>query len=292
VAQDLANLKPELAKAVIKLVTSERGYGSPSTGTGFLVTLDSRDPQKNTTFIATNKHMIGDWNCGNGDIRDVYDWVDAYLYRKTATGAPSWAATKIRLKNSEGNLNKSKVILHPDPSIDVALIALDTELSPSANVDVAIFDATFLLPFDKLPGSVGWGGQVFALGYPLGITSLRNSYPIAKAGYIASVPGDEVIVQSICVTRSQQQVPIVVRGKLILVDGLIVPGNSGGPVVIEGGVRVRRRQTTGPLEFSQSMDNFVVGIVSSSLGPSGLTTVISSDYIRDMMTTYVPNPSK
>jgi S1-C subfamily serine protease len=84
----------------------------------------------------------------------------------------------------------------------------------------------------------------------------------------------------------------VVRGKLILVDGLIVPGNSGGPVVIEGGVRVRRRQTTGPLEFSQSMDNFVVGIVSSSLGPSGLTTVISSDYIRDMMTTYVPNPSK
>jgi hypothetical protein len=79
----------------------------------------------------------------------------------------------------------------------------------------------WLEKFGNLPGDFGYiGARVFALGYPQGITSLW-------------------------VTRSGKQTDIPVRGKLILVYGLIVPGNSGGPIVLPGTVLSAKIQRQG-----------------------------------------------
>jgi S1-C subfamily serine protease len=171
------------------------------------------------------------------------------------------------------------------------MVALDTELEPSQNVTYACFAPSRLLDFDKISsmGLAGLGEAVFALGYPLGITSLKTDLPIAKAGYLSSTPGEELTVQLGCLARNQSQTIKVLSGKVILVDGLIVPGNSGGPVVLEYGLRTRLNPQTHQFEFTAApIDNYVIGFISSGVGPSGLTTVIGTDYIKEMMSSYKP----
>ena len=81
-----------------------------------------------------------------------------------------------------------------------------------------------------------------ALGYPLGITSIRNNYPVAKSGYLASVPGDEIALNISARNRSNRIANVRIEGKLLLIDGLIVGGNSGGPVILPYETKTRRAE--------------------------------------------------
>jgi hypothetical protein len=122
------------------------------------------------------------------------------------------------------------------------------------------------------------------LGYPRGISSLRDDYPIAKVGYLAAVPGQEVSIPFPAINRAGKVVRPVIEGKYLIVDGLIVPGNSVGPVVLVGGVRTRQDPATNRLEFTnRPLENDVIGVVSCGLGASGLTVVVSSDYVLDLI---------
>jgi len=184
-----------------------------------------------------------------------------------------------------------RLVLHSDPKIDVAAIALDQELLSTNNIDLVSFDTSFLLPFNKIiseeTSGTGLGDQVFALGYPLGITSLNTNYPIAKGGYIASVPGQEFRIDVPTLNRQGQQVKATIQGKIVIVDGLIVPGNSGGPVIIPAETKVRVNPESKQFQYSSMpTQNLVIGIVSTGLGTSGLTAVVSSDYILDLINTY------
>jgi S1-C subfamily serine protease len=128
------------------------------------------------------------------------------------------------------------------------------------------------------------GDDVIALGYPLGIRSLRNDYPIAKVGYLASQPGEEVSIPFPVINRANETTEQTINGKFLVVDGLIVPGNSGGPVVLVGGTRISRNPQTGSLQYlTEPVKNMVIGVVSCLLGPSGLSVVVSSDYVIDLM---------
>lgn len=127
------------------------------------------------------------------------------------------------------------------------------------------------------------GDPVIALGYPLGIRSLSNDYPMAKMGYLASRPGEEISIPTHVLDRTGANVPVVIEGKFLVVDGLIVPGNSGGPVVLVGGARVSQDTKTNQLLFStKPLENDVMGVVSCALG-GGLTVVVSSDYVFDLL---------
>lgn len=289
-AQGSEKIQKSTLQAVVKVATSPRKFGPAALGTGFLVGESETPTKEKPVFLVINKHMVGDWNCADGDIADYYDWLDVYFYRQPATGLP-YALTRIKLKDDSGALRYPKVRLYPDPAIDLAMVALDTELEPNQNITYAYFAPSRLLDFDKIAsaGLAGLGETVFALGYPFGITSLRTDLPIAKAGYLSSMPGEELTVQLGCLARNQTQTAKMLSGKVILVDGLIVPGNSGGPVVLEYGLRTRLNPQTHQFEFTTApIDNYVIGFISSGVGPSGLTTVIATDYIKEMMTSYTP----
>jgi len=166
------------------------------------------------------------------------------------------------------------------------MVSLNDLRAPAASpYSFNSLDPSFLLPFEKIQTwFTGVGDQVFALGYPLGITSARTSYPIAKAGYLAAPPG-EPFALNIPTTRRNGTADIVaLDAKMLVVDGLIVPGNSGGPVVLPSELKIRRNPKTKQIEFGTSQtQNFVLGVVSMGIADSGLTICFSSDYALELV---------
>lgn len=293
-SEPVGRIEQNLLKAIVKVVTSRDKEGVSHIGTGFLVSkemvIDSRPSRP--IFLVTNKHMVGDWNISDGDIVNYYDNIDVFFYRSAPTGV-SYKLTRIELKDNLGKLKPFKLQIHPSPKVDIAIVALGEELSAIDKIDLLHLDVSYLLSFDKiLSWTTGLGDQVFALGYPLGITSIKNNYPIAKSGYLASLPGEELIIDFPATNRKKEVVSARVEGKLLLVDGLIVGGNSGGPVILPYGIKTRVNPETGQFEYlKEPIKNLVIGIVSSVLGPSGLSIAFSSDYIGELIDLYIDETS-
>jgi hypothetical protein len=285
-------LKQSLLKTVLKIETFAAGAKAPtSVGTGFLVSREYTlgESKGRITFLVTNKHMLGDWNIVDANFTSYNEALQVYFYRTVESAGEAFTPTKISLLDGNGNLRHDKVYLHQDPHVDVAVVLLSTELQEDAKVDLHSYDYSFLLNFEGFTkADTGLGDQVFALGYPLGITSVNNNYPIAKGGYIASVPGDEITLEQMANNRAGVPTKVSIMGKLLLIDGLLVPGNSGGPVVLVAETKVRVNPDSKVFEYTEEPSkNLVIGIVSSALGPSGLTLVYSSTYIKEAIDSFV-----
>ena len=109
-------------------------------------------------------------------------------------------------------------ILHPDPSIDLAVLPLDTVPMPSE------FKPNRFLTLDRhaiareelRSSECNEGNEVFILGFPLGIVGTSQNDVIVRHGIIARI-------------RDWYDG----RSKNFLIDSSIYPGNSGGPVVLK-----------------------------------------------------------
>lgn len=288
---DPGRIKEQLLKAVVQIKTPLHRRDKPHTATGFLV---SKKIFRNGTwgrinFLVTNKHVLGDYNFADSEIRNYHSWIDVTLYRTHETDGKLYKDTRIDLKDESGELKKHKIKVHKDPKVDVAIVELGEELSAVHKVDLVAFDMSYLLDFAMITNwHTGLGDQVFAMGYPFGVTSLKNNYPVAKAGYLASFPGEDLAFDLPAKDRQNNRVITRLQGKILLIDGLIVGGNSGGPVILPSGIKIRLNPETGAFEYTkESIKNFVIGIVSGTLGPSGLSIAFSSDYIDELIDLYL-----
>jgi hypothetical protein len=288
--EEPGRIKQNLMKAVVKIMCPQDQSGNRLTGTGFLVSKEVASNSKSSrqTFLVTNKHMIGDWNIADADITHYYNKIDVFFYRTVTKSGKSYEPMEIKLTDENGKL-KDKVRPYPKGKIDMVIIALDEELSPANRIDLFSFDVSYLLPFDKIISSyVGLGDQVFAMGYPLGITSLKNNYPIAKSSYLASLPGTELIVEMMSENRKKEKIKTNAEGKILLLDGLIVGGNSGSPVVLPAEIKSRVNPQTKQLERTKEpTENLVIGIVASGWSSAGLAVAYSSDYIMELIDLYL-----
>jgi len=232
----------------------------PAVAGGFIVL--TSDDGNGKRFLVTNKHVVGDWNYADGDIQTFHQWIDVFLYRSNDPSGQSYRATRVNLLNGENRLDSTRVFLHPAPRVDLALIDLtDKFQNPQEHVATNAFGPSYLVPFQNIKTQMtDIADEVIALGYPLGIRSLKNNYPIAKIGYIASTPGDEVSIPIKVLNRAGVSVNLTLEGKFLVVDGLIVPGNSGGPVVLMGGTRFRMDPVLHVVEgTTEPIKNFVAG---------------------------------
>jgi hypothetical protein len=276
---------PALLKSVLRIETPPGANGFPDVGGGFLV-LGTEDTS-GKIYLVTNKHMLGDWNYADANIEVYRPWINVFFYRASDPSGKSYRPTKVELLS--GSSLNAKVHLHPSPLVDLALIDVTDEVrSPNEHIDYTAYAPSFLLPFAKIQDwQTDIADQVIALGYPLGIRSLRNNYPIVKMGYLASMPGEEVSIPSRILNRAGLPVDVSVDGKFLIVDGLIVGGNSGGPVVLVGGGRFRLAEIGNTGKYTQEfldqpVKNYVIGVVSLGLG-GGLTAVVSADYLLDLL---------
>lgn len=289
-----ARIEPAVLRAVVKIEAPPTAHAPPSIGTGFIVSYDAAPTASDQRlfFLVTNKHVIGDWTLADGDIVEYRKLLNVTMY-----GGVGGAFTSIAvpLTDDTGTPLRDKFLEAQDPHVDVAIVSLNNVQGPTAHpFTFNSFDPTYLLPFDRITSwFTGLGDQVFALGYPLGITSARTSYPVAKAGYLATLPGEPFAIIIPVTRRNGTETAVSLDAKILVVDGLIVPGNSGGPIVLPSDLKVRRNPVTKALEFGTSQaDNFVLGIISMGIGASGLTLCFSSDYILELIRAFTDQLSQ
>lgn len=106
---------------------------------------------------------------------------------------------------------------HPDTDVDVAALWLNAGfLRQQEKRQFSFFLAeSQVLTAEKLADTaIAEGDGVFLLGFPMGMVDKVRQYTICRAGSIAKISH----------VRNG-------HGKDILIDGLVFPGNSGGPVV-------------------------------------------------------------
>jgi hypothetical protein len=283
VASASDKLDPVLLATVVRIEIPATAASPAEVAGGFI--LLSSDDGNGRTFLVTNKHVVGDWNYADGDIQTFHPWIDVFFYRSNDPSGQSYRATKINLLDSSHHLDSTRVFLHPKPRIDLVLIDVTDKFhDPQEHMATNAFGPSYLLPFQRISIQLtDIADEVIALGYPLGIRSLKNNYPIAKIGYLASTPGDEVRIPIRVRNRAGVLVDLTLEGKFLVVDGLIVPGNSGGPVVLMGGSRYRVDPVShGVQGTTEPIKNYVAGVVSLALG-GGLTAVVSSDYLLELL---------
>ena len=295
VARGSDRLDPALLKSVVRIEWPPDAQGNvPKTGGGFLM-LANEDPS-GRIFLITNKHMIGDWNYADADTQTYTPWINVFFYHVGDPTGATYKATKIDLLNGTA-LDTTKVHMHSSPRIDLVAIDVNDKVrDPQEHIDRTCYGLSYLVPFVKIKDyDTTIADEVIALGYPLGISSLRNAYPIAKMGYLASTPGEEVTIPIKPKNRAGVDTPVTVDGKFLVVDGLIVPGNSGGPVVLVGGDRMRLVEIEHSGKYQRQfleapIKNYVTGVISCALG-GGLTAVVSSDYLIELLKPLAPTPA-
>lgn len=97
----------------------------------------------------------------------------------------------------------------------------------------------FFIPLDMFLGSsrLNVAAPLIILGFPMGLRSDEFAVPIARRAMVA---------------RSDP--------KIVIVDGFVFPGNSGGPVIYCPAIKVGKGMTSGVLN-----DQRLIGLVSKSL---------------------------
>jgi S1-C subfamily serine protease len=172
-------------------------------GTGTLVgrlfQTGSNGQKRYHIFIITNRHVLADqsdlvvrFNPSSGSTAQNYD---IPLYRKN--GDPLWKG-------------------HSNPEIDIAAIGIDAEFLEERGAPYSFFqsDEHFMPTQEMSTLGVSEGDFVYVLGFPMGIASKLRHYVIARSGCIARI-----------------QPALTGDDNDFLIDAMIFPGNSGGPVI-------------------------------------------------------------
>ena len=172
-------------------------------GTGTLVgrfyKIQGNGQKRYHIFIITNRHVLEHQSSlvvrFNPSERQESLNYDIPLFKKN--GDPLW-------------------IGHPDSEIDIAAIGIDAEFLDENKAPYNFFqsDEHFMTTHEMAEAGVSEGDFVYVLGFPLGIASKLRHFVIARSGCIARI-----------------QPALIQDDKDYLVDAMIFPGNSGGPVV-------------------------------------------------------------
>jgi len=105
---------------------------------------------------------------------------------------------------------------HPDSNVDISVVQLNPQFLHDQGLKSAFFSSDVHVADKAKMREIGLtaGDGVFVLGFPMGISGAQRNYVIARRGAIARLSD---LLDSI--------------GNTFLIDALVFPGNSGGPVV-------------------------------------------------------------
>ena len=206
----MALLPPNFLNSVVAL-----GGPSPNgvveyNATGFIYGLASGDTDDEgnkgyALYLVTNRHVYQRASNRQPTLHVRFN-------RPMGTGANLY---EIPFVNPNGTTPWS---IHPDDSVDVAVIGLNPEKLEVDGIEFSFFasdDSTFTLDQAR-ENQVCEGDGVFVLGFPLGEAGDERNYTIVRQGIIA---------------RAQDW--LNGDGQSFLIDASIFPGNSGGPILLK-----------------------------------------------------------
>jgi hypothetical protein len=191
-------------------------------GTGFIMgkPIDG-EPTMGRYVLVTAAHVLE-------DIREDF----AILNLRVAKGQNEWSRLRLHIKiRRDGKPVWTK---HPEEDVAAMYLLLPEGVAPLQLSAKLLADDDMLRNYGIHPGD-----NLSCLGFPLGIESGKEGFPILRSGKIASFP--------LLPTK---------KTKTFLFDFEVFEGNSGGPVYFVDS----NRTYDGVLHLGQT-NQFVVGLV-------------------------------
>ena len=210
-------MTPDLAVDLINAtvqIEQPLANGQRTVGTGFLVNAPTPEGKPRTVLV-TAAHVFA--NMPLPEVKIGYRVVDAQ-------GAWTYSPQALTIRVGDLPLFSR----HPDRDVVVMAVTAPPEFAKAA------IPAAWLATsdtFDK--AGLAPGDEMFALGYPRGLSANKAGFPILRSGRVASYP-----------------LAPPTRYPTFLLDFAVFAGNSGGPVFFdEGGRRRPRDGVPPPTEF-------------------------------------------
>jgi hypothetical protein len=219
-------------------------------GTGFLVYRPIKaESNEGKVFLITNKHVLNP----DPDKRDKATKITLNLNIQNENN--SIVKQKAEIPTNVGSSKSFRE--HPSEDVDVIAFDITKLLAqyPSIRIQTATYE--MLLNADKIKDwDIKIGDQINVIGYPAGIRHRMTNFPIIRSGIISSMIGEEL--EDECKYRDGKRRKRILRG--FLVDGAIIPGSSGSPVVMPP---VSLRNVHGRLQI-QTFPLLLLGIIVES----------------------------
>jgi V8-like Glu-specific endopeptidase len=219
-------MTPDLAVELINVTVQLEqplADGQRTVGTGFLVSAPTPDGRPRTVLV-TAAHVFEKMPAREMKIG----------YRVTNAGGDwSFAPQPITIREADRKLWTR----HPDRDVAVMEVKAPAEFAKAA-IPVAWLAETDT--FGRY--NMGPGDEMFALGFPKGLSANKAGFPILRAGRVASYP----------LTPSASH-------PTFLLDFAVFPGNSGGPVFLADGGRRR------PGAAEERAGQFIAGVLTQQV---------------------------
>ncbi len=267
----MALLPPMYLDCVVAMGTKGKDGEIAWDATGFFYGHKVSGPRAKTKryaiVIATNRHVFD-------DEERIYIRCNPIVGRKAQEFS-------VELLDQDGNRNWTS---HENRDIDVAVLPIDASALKRAGTQFAIFtndvDTANIRKLKDL--GILEGDSVYILGFPMRIVGERRNTVLVRGGTIARIRD--------VLSKDNDE---------MLVDALLFPGNSGGPVV-------SKPQIT-KVEGTKSQDAaYLIGIVKSYVPyrdvaisvqtsrprvifeeNSGLAAVYPIDFVQEIAKIYV-----
>ncbi len=191
-------------------------------GTGFLV-MRSIPENQGRVFLATNKHVVHE----DFDQIENVSHVTCHFNTKESDGTVGTLSGKLPLVNTDGS---KRYRAHPDEDTDVLAIEVTDVIGMNPIIDKrwVTYDL-FADDAKREELDITVGEDVVTIGYPLGLRQGDTNFPLLRQGIIATRIGYRVR------DRMRLSDGTVAERDLraFLIDGAMVPGSSGSPVVLK-----------------------------------------------------------
>lgn len=173
-------------------------------GTGFLLGKLSKvneDGTKNyTPYLVTNKHVLKN--------------LDKIVVRFNPQSDQAAKDFVIDKKDSKGKLIWTG---HSNPNYDVAVIRLNGDVLQKEGLKFGLFFDESIASLEEMKNlEVTEGDFIYVLGFPMGIVSEDRQHVILRQGVIARI-------RDLFENRNTD----------FVIDAVVFPGNSGGPVILK-----------------------------------------------------------
>jgi len=193
-------------------------------GTGFLVSRKIGD-KAIRVFLVTNKHVLH----RDATVRPTATHINCEMNKQNGSG--NLEGVTIQFSLVYPGTNDRNWIEHPDGHVDILAIEVTDLLNnnPSLVVRVVGYD-TFATPELIAEQDLTIGDDIMVIGYPSAFKQGDSNLPIVRQGIIASQLGKVYFDE----TQRDARGAIIKRAiPGFLIDGGIIPGSSGSPVVLK-----------------------------------------------------------
>ncbi|MCP1760016.1 S1-C subfamily serine protease [Bradyrhizobium japonicum] len=232
--------------------------GQNSSGTGFLFAFFKHEGRE-VQAVVTNKHVIA------GAEKGVFRWT-----LKNSSDGPDYG--KFHDVVYEKDFEKGW-LAHPDPTVDLAIFLLGNTfeaLAAAGSAPYGVFADEAAIPTGELFKDLLPLEDVLVVGYPDGISDIRNNIPVFRRGITAT------------------PVNIDFEGrKEFLIDAAIYPGSSGSPVFVYNQGSWLNRKNEVQLGTRLMLVGVVYGVAQHSV--NGELMIVPAPTQKQVAISLVPN---